>query len=260
MTPSSQTLVATNPPHGDVAYEEAAAILRLSVDNLISKVRFPAPEILTAAEDERARGVAWALANVGLGVKVVDGGALARVPWPTPAASHAFEDEALVVRTEGRELRIWYGEPVVGVSCRPPSGFAPSEGVPTEEHALSGDPGPALSEPLEWVEHLDLYVTGEGSVERFVIVNDVSDAVSQCERRFERITMDRRLEGVRPRQRFIPGEDAFDIDMRKAFSFGTLLLRQLLDSVSPDLRDLTHYEYGSRLAFVMAHADALPPS
>lgn len=256
MTPSSQALVATDPPHGEVAYEEAAAILRLSVADVVSKTRFPAPEVLAAADGERARGMAGALASVGLDVRVVDSEALARAPWPTPAASHAFEDDSLVVRTGGREIRIGYGEPVVGVSCRPPSGFAPPERVLPEEHALSGDPGPALTEPLEWVEHLDLYVIGETSVKRFAIVDDVSDAVRQCERRFERITMDRRLEDVRPRQRFIAGQDAFDLDMRKAFSFGTLLLRQLLDSVSADLRDLTQYEYGSRLAFAMAHADA----
>jgi hypothetical protein len=75
--------------------------------------------------------------------------------------------------------------------------------------------------------------------------------VSACRRYFHDIEIDSRLEGVRPRQRFVMGEQGFDLDLRKMYSFGTLLLRQALDAVSPELKDLTQYELGSRLAYVL---------
>ena len=42
------------------------------------------------------------------------------------------------------------------------------------------------------------------------------------------------------------------MDLRKLFSFGTLLLRQVLESISPELRDIPQYELGSRLAYLMS--------
>ena len=63
--------------------------------------------------------------------------------------------------------------------------------------------------------------------------------------------MDARLENVRPRRRFVAGESGFDMDLRKHYSFGTLLLRHALEEISPELKDVPHYEYGSRLACVL---------
>ena len=77
------------------------------------------------------------------------------------------------------------------------------------------------------------------------------ELVLELEERFPRLDVDRRLENVRPRQRFVAGVADFDMDLRKAFSFGTLLLRQILESISPDLRDVPQFEYASRLSYVM---------
>jgi hypothetical protein len=57
---------------------------------------------------------------------------------------------------------------------------------------------------------------------------------------------------VRPRRRFVAGEAGFDMDLRKHYSFGTLLLRHALGSVSDEIKDLPHYEFGSRLACALA--------
>jgi hypothetical protein len=62
------------------------------------------------------------------------------------------------------------------------------------------------------------------------------------------MTVDARLDNVRPRRRFVAGDGGFDMDLRKHYSFGTLLLRHALEEISPDLKDLPHYEFGSRLA------------
>jgi hypothetical protein len=50
----------------------------------------------------------------------------------------------------------------------------------------------------------------------------------------------------------VAGELGFDPDMRKRYAFGTLLLRNLLESISSELRDVTQYELGSRLAYVLS--------
>ena len=67
-----------------------------------------------------------------------------------------------------------------------------------------------------------------------------------------RLHLDTRLENVRPRQRFIMGEAGFDPDQRKRYSFGTLLLCHILDSISPELRDVPQYELGSRLGYALS--------
>jgi len=38
---------------------------------------------------------------------------------------------------------------------------------------------------------------------------------------------------------------------RRLFSFGTLALSSLLESVSPDLKALTQFDLGSRLSYLM---------
>jgi hypothetical protein len=75
--------------------------------------------------------------------------------------------------------------------------------------------------------------------------------LAECARRFQRLSVDARLENVRPRRRFVAGDAGFDVDLRKHYSFGTLLLRHALEEISPTLKDLPHYEYGSRLACVL---------
>ena len=75
--------------------------------------------------------------------------------------------------------------------------------------------------------------------------------LAELDRRFDQPTIDTRLENVRPRQRFAMGDDTFDMDLRKLFSYGTLLLRQALMAVSPELGSLTQYELGCRVAYVL---------
>ena len=75
--------------------------------------------------------------------------------------------------------------------------------------------------------------------------------VAEVKRRLHGLQLDERLAGVRPRARFIMGEAGFNPDQRKRFSFGTLLLCNVLEAIEPELRNLTHYEYGSRLAYAL---------
>ncbi len=270
-----QILVVSDPPHGDVDDDAVAEILGLALVDAQQKIGFPAPEVLLASDPDPASDVAEALTRAGLRVAVIDGHGLADIPWPAPVSSFDFGGESLLVRLSGDDVEIPYDTPVVGVYCKPPSDLAtegPSgDGLEGGTARLgSGDDGFAIAEGLEWVTNLDLYFTQGGTLRRISIVQDVVDfsglggmkrptgaenmatTIAECERRFHRFELDARLEGLRPRNRFLGGDVGFDLDMRKLFSFGTLLLRQVLDSISPEIRDIPQYELGSRLAYLMS--------
>lgn len=268
-----QILVVSDPPHGDVDNDAVAEILGLALVDAQQKIGFPAPEVLLASDRDPASDVAEALTRAGLSVAVIDGHSLADIPWPAPISSFDFGGESLLVRLSGDDVEISYDTPVVGVYCKPPSDLAMDDpsGDEVEEGTArlgSGDDGFAIAEGLEWVTNLDLYFTQGGTLRRISIVQDVVDfsglggmkrptgaenmatTIAECERRFHRFELDARLENLRPRHRFLGGDVGFDLDMRKLFSFGTLLLRQVLDSISPEIRDIPQYELGSRLAYL----------
>lgn len=260
-----QILVVSDPPHGDVDVDAVAATLGLAVDIARLKIAFAAPEVLSASNQYRANEVADALTGAGLSVKVFDCALLADVPWGTPVSTFSFGDGGLRVRAGGEEAEIASDEPVLAVYCEPPAGFQ----APFSRRTKSASPGLSFAEDIEWMPRLDLYFERDGALDRVTLVQGVTDfaglgaargaddleslrtVVSACERRFSALHLDARLEHVRPRQRLVMGEAGFDIDLRKLYSFGTLLLRQVLDSVSRELRDLPQYELGSRMAYVL---------
>lgn len=272
-----QILVVSDPPHREVDLEAVAAILGLELADARLKIDFPAPEVLAASDPDRAVAMAASLRGAGLRVKVIDGQELAGVPWPAPADSFELRSEGLLARFAAHDIEVPYDTPVVGVYCKPPADF-PEGGPDGETAALTpDDDGFTIAEAIEWMANLDLYFTRGGVLRRVSIVQDATDfsglgdmrratlaenmaaIVAECDRRFAHIELDSRLENVRPRHRFSGGDYGFDMDLRKAFSFGTLLLRQVLDSISPELRDVPQYELGSRLAYVLSrHAGDEP--
>ncbi len=282
-----QILVVSDPPHREVDEEAVAAILGLALADARVKIGFPAPEVLSASDPDRAAELAESIRGAGLNVAVIDGHELVGVPWPAPVSSFSFGGEGLVARLADAEDEVRYDTPLVGVYCKPPSDFP--TGSPARDTAQAavrrrsadervqrpaafelGADGSEIAEALEWMTNLDLYFTrggelrrisivqgvadfsGLGDMERPTVADDMAATVAECERRFAHLELDTRLEDVRPRQRFVAGEADFDMDLRKLFSFGTLLLRQVLDAISPDLRDVPQYELGSRLAYLMS--------
>ena len=188
-----------------------------------------------------------------------------------------MEDEGLQVHLAGESVgrAIPWSDRVFAVSCRPPEGFpvgGPSGDVLSDGQIKllleSGD-GPLQAEAIQWGSVLDLYIDRDAGLQRITFSSDLTDfsglteaestpaeecmveTLTQCALRFDHFSLDRRLEGVRPRQRFTMGADNFDLDQRKLFSYGTLLLRQALNMVDSTLGDLTQYELGSRLAWVL---------
>jgi hypothetical protein len=265
-----QILVVTDPPHRSVDVEAAAALLGLDVEDARLKIGYGAPEVLSAADAGPAVDFAKSLRDVGLNVAVIHGSDLSRIPWPAPVASFTFGVDGLTLCFSGGDVEISYDTPVLGVYCSPPTGRGTGDDTAAARQA-TGQPGggPAIAEAIEWMANFDLYFEQAGALQRISIVQDLVDfsgladlqqataaanmsvTVSACRRYFRQIDVDTRLENVRPRQRFVMGEQGFDLDLRKMYSFGTLLLRQALDAVSPELKDLTQYELGSRLAYVL---------
>jgi hypothetical protein len=263
------TLVVSDPPHGEVGLETVASLLSLDVPGTRLKAAFPAPEVLSASAADEAKEFASSLRDAGLTVAVVDGAALTRPPWPNPITSMAFDRQGLTVSVTDGDVHVPYNASVVGVYCKPPADFSMSSGVSAADALERGD-GLAIAEAIQWMANLDLYFSEAGALRRISIVPDLADfsslgelrrpvagetmdaVIEECRRRFGRLQLDARLENVRPRQRFIMGEAGFNPDQRKRYSFGTLLLCHILDSISPELRDVPQYELGSRLAYALS--------
>ena len=75
--------------------------------------------------------------------------------------------------------------------------------------------------------------------------------VAECEQRFTKTQFDRRLVDVRLRRSLIIDTAASSYQQqRKGFSYATTGLAALLESISPDLKDITQFELGSRLAYL----------
>lgn len=270
-----QILVLSDPPHGDVDVEAVAGVLGLAISDARLKLEFSAPEVLSSSNHHRASEIADALTAAGTRVAVVDGQRLVKVPWPTLASSVEFGSDALVARVGDDEVRLAYDAPVVAVSCRPPADFRP----PTTGSGPRGEretprEGSGLAEAVEWLPHVDLYFEDDrGKPRRLCVAPGLMEGASgaaptggsgaeeaarilaESAQHFTCLQLDDRLDGVRPRQRFVMGEQGFDIDLRKLYSFGTLLLRQALDAISPELKDLTQYEFASRISYVLRWGD-----
>lgn len=249
-----------------VDHQAVAEAIGLEVEDASPKIRFGAPEVLRASEPARALPFAHLLADAGLKVVLVDGAELASVPWPAPVGSVTFTHHGLAGRFQDQDMVIRYDEAVLGVLCRPPAGYTRPQTPALGPHTR----GIQIAEALDGMTILDLYVERGDGLLRFTIAQEVlapegfgalkratpaesmKAVIDECAQRFGRFWLDARLDGVRPRRRFVAGEQGFDVDLRKHYSFGTLLLRHALGSVSDEIKDLPHYEYGSRLACVVA--------
>jgi len=244
-------LVVSDPPHGDVKVEAVAVAMGLPAEHARLKVLFGAPEVLGATDLDRATDMAASLRAAGLSVQLLDGAQLTQVPWPTLVSSVDVGDDGLRVALPDRVVELAYRDPVFAVLTEPPPSFTPPRDAPSAvgDVALTGA---AAADVLEWAPHVDLYFSEGATPGRLSFAGEQAESVVDAsEGRFTALTVDARLVGVRPRRRFVAGDHGFNPDQRKRYAYGTLLLRHALESISPDLRDLTQYELGSRLAYLL---------
>jgi len=114
---------------------------------------------------------------------------------------------------------------------------------------------------------VDLYISLNGVLRRLSLFQDLADFgglgdlkqlasevnmeayVSEIERRFTQLQLDRRQVNVRPRRRLVEGGGAGQKG-RKLLSFGTMALSEVLEAISPELKEITQFDLGSRLAYL----------
>ncbi len=207
-----------------------------------------------ASGPEEAAAFATALRGTGFTISILNGAALAGLPWPEPVSSLAFDASYLQASFRNEGFTIRYDAEVVGVYCRPPADRSVKASLDLGRAVASGH-GPTVAEAIQWQTILDLYFLEERSLRRVTVVPDVlgldGERLLRELRRFRNLRLDDRLSGVRPRAAYVMGTANREGPERRRYSFGTLLLRQVLESISPELRAVPQYEFGSRLAYAL---------
>jgi hypothetical protein len=74
--------------------------------------------------------------------------------------------------------------------------------------------------------------------------------LAEFEDKFSEARVDRRLVGMQPRSRPMLSKRTAITGQRKGFSFATAALSQLLESLSPDLKNVNQFDLASRLAYI----------
>jgi hypothetical protein len=249
------TLVVSDPPHGEVDIEAAADLMELDVFAARLKAHFAAPEIMLAAGADEAGEFLAALAATGFEVQVVPGGVLAELPWPDPVSTLAFDATSLRATGSEADHEVAYDAEVVGVCCRPPADRS-RRSLADVERAIASGHGPTIAEAIQRRSIIDLYYLDADGPRRLTIVpellkEDDERLKKEIVRRFERLDLDERLAGVKPRAPFRM-DGSFDGSERRRYSFGTQRLREVLEAIAPELRAVPQYEFGSRLAFALS--------
>jgi hypothetical protein len=275
---STQWLIISDPPHGEVDHEKAAQYFGLPVAESRMKLNFPAPEIWLAGPDQRQLEEAGAaLGECGVSSVLAPGQDLLQVPAARTVETFAFAGSTLDV-VAGGELQFPFETPVNVVYGKPPAGLdtgprktgsvASDLGRPSANvmiSRLSGADTEHTAAARENPAFIDLYATANGEFVRVSFVAGVTDfsslesrtgdvlarLMAEWELRFSAVNVDRRLGNIRPRRRPMVGKAGPSEEKRRLFSYGTQRLSDLLGSISEDLRDLSYYELGSRLSFLI---------
>jgi hypothetical protein len=278
---SEHFLVVSNPPHAWADAAKAASHFGMTAAEARMKMNFPAPEIwFTDSERERMTEMQSSLASCSVNTVVLAGQDLLAVPEQSVVQSFSMDESGITIRAGEREFNADYGADVAGVYCKPAADVfmgghkganlagdwgRPSSSVMLDRMSRSSSSGAGKERSAESVAFLDLYTSVDGEDRRFSFVAGTTDfsslpsvgrdsvhaLVTECERSFSSLSLDRRLENVRVRARAVVGQPLPGQEQRKLFSFGSLALAKLLDEISPELHELTQNELGSRLSYLM---------
>jgi hypothetical protein len=252
---SIPTLVVSDPPHGEVDLEAAAKLLQLDGFATRLKAGFAAPEVMHASDHEAALRFAASLQRAGFRVQLVDGARLTDPEWPDPISVLVFDGSFLQGTTATGVVRVPYDAEVLAVQCLPPS-YRHTRVPEGLERAIASGHGPTIAEAMSQLSVVDLYFRTGPSLERVTIVPErlkleTDRVLKDVGRRFKHLKVDARLKGVRPRAPFSIAA-GYDGSERRRYSFGTLMLRQVLESIAPELRAIPQYEFASRLAYALS--------
>jgi len=274
------SIVVSNPPHADVDAVKAAAVLQLAPAEARIKANYPAPEIWLAGPNREQLEVASGLLEeAGLRIAILAAADLLHVPAQTRATAFEFADTHLSVVVDDAPLDIPFDAPGHLVYCKPPDETTTGRAKSTTASLVGKPSSSALLGALSAAHHigaerdesnlafLDLCTSLGGEERRITFVEGVIDVgtreahqtrvrlsalAKDCERRFTRMTCDRRMENLRVRRRTMVSTLDEMADRRKLLSYGSRALHVLLENVSPDLAGVTQSELCSRLSYLMA--------
>jgi len=245
------------------------------------KMNFPAPEIwFTDSDRQRMGDMESSLASCGVNTVVIAGQDLLTVPEQHVVQSFSMGDSGIMMQVGEEEFSAGYESSTAGVYCKPAADVfmgghkganlagdwgRPSSSVMLDRMSRSSSSSDVREKDGESVAFLDLYASVDDEDRRFSFVAGITDfsslpsvgrdpvhaLVTECERRFSSLSLDRRLENVRVRARAVVGQPLPGQEQRKLFSFGSLALAKLLDDISPELHELTQNELGSRLSYLI---------
>lgn len=282
-------LVISDPPQGDVDFRQAAPCFGLTPAEVRMKANYQVPEIWIADVDEqKVEATVGLLRKAGLRVAHRSGQDLQSIPAPQTVRSFQFAANGLRISLDGGEAEISYDAPMVGIFCQPlRSGFdsRPAGHDSLKDRMAHG--GIALGDSkrgsslegmlaakrphLEEAPFFDIYELKDGGMMRLSVIQDVVDFsglpathrraadnmalfVSACADRLTEARIDRRLVGMRWRRRPTVSAPLPEDSRRKGFSFATARLSQLLESISPELRDVSDPDLSSRLAYLTSRS------
>ena len=283
------TLVVSNPPHNDVNARQAAPCFGLPPAEARMKANYPAPEIWLADTDKsKMEEAAQDLREAGLNVVAVAGEELANFPPQVKVKSFSFADSHLLVSVEDSDVELAYDAAIAVVFCKPREqaveerhsiGSSGSVGLGrrvfmtstrasmTGLEGRSSMGGSGAGDQTESA-FLDIYASGDGGLKRISVIQDVVDFsglgelklaraadnlvmfVAEFEDRFTQATVDRRMEKARLRKAQLVRKATPQYGHRRGFSYATESLSKLLESVSPELKAVSQFELGSRLAYL----------
>ncbi len=262
----TSTLILSNPPHGLVDAKRAGPLLDLLPVELVLKSHYPIPEIWQSRDDAAAAEAAVvALRGAGLAVKAVAAADFGALPPQAQVEAFAFEDDGLHLALDEQDLVLPYDLPVVVVACSPRDTGDDAQRTPGDR------PSAGLRAQVDadghgaWGVFADMYVTASGTLLRCGVsaantnfaaipgtnlagpAGRLSRFLQECEGRFRRLVIDRRLMHLQLRRRNLPPPPGVQ---RKGFAFGTPALQALLQAIAPHAAAMSQTELCSRLVYL----------
>ncbi|MDH3292379.1 MAG: hypothetical protein OEO20_14215 [Gemmatimonadota bacterium] len=251
-------LIVSNPPHRPGDRSAAVWCFDISPLEVAAKAAYAVPEIWFADSDRGVLAeISKVLEAVGLSTLWVREEELATVPAPTTVDRVEFDDRGLTLEYGASQMLVRRTTPVIAVVCRP------SVSVGREAMPAAAE----TAHDAEIAAFVDLYVRDSGVLRRFSVMQGLVDLAplddperqgsttmatfaEMCEQRFPRARIDQRLVGTRVRRRRLPTDLRSASERRAGFSFGTNRLQRLLESIAPDLADVTQNDLASRLIYL----------
>jgi len=247
---TNPALIVSSPPQHQPDFEVAAPVFWLSAIELRMKSNYNIPEIWFAdSDDDAIAATAEYLKESGFRFCVMHGQEIADVPNQQSVESFSFIDSGLVLNLGHAELKVEYDAPVVVILCQPQA----------KGKVEAADRSPFL----------DIYTTQDGNLSRATVFETAADfsslpetpkdstdnlamLLAELESRFSRIRVDKRLVGMRLRDKQIISEvPGPETDRgRKRYSFATRELASLLESIATELKDISQPDLSSRLIYL----------